>query len=201
MSNIEFLNTLDGFNKPYFTMADFEKILGMERDSLYVALNRLVEKGILIRLKRDVYVSRFQSLEFERIANQLYYPSYLSFESTLSRFGIMSQIPYSLTFATTKPTKKLSLGEKVVEYRKLKEDCFFGYALENGVFVAEPEKALLDQLYMLSKGKAESDINEWSLVGLKRDTFLQYSKRFPKTVQRNAKRLVGRFGKHVVTLN
>ena len=201
MSDIKLLNTLAGFDKPYFSMADFEKILGMERDSLYVTLNRLVEKGILIRLKRDVYVSRFQSLEFERIANQLCYPSYLSFESALSRLGIMSQIPYNLTFATTKPTKKISLGEKVVEYRKLKEDCFFGYALENGVFVAEPEKALLDQLYMLSKGKAESDINEWSLVGLKRDTFLQYSKRFPKTVQRNAKRLVGRFGKHVVTLN
>ncbi len=96
MSNIKFIQMLRSFNKPYFTVADLEKILGMRRDSLYVTLNRLVGSGVLIRLKRGVYQPEFQGLELEKTANELYYPSYLSFESALSRYGILSQIPYTL---------------------------------------------------------------------------------------------------------
>ena len=200
MNNIKLLQTLRGLNKPYFTVADLEKILETKRNSLYVLLNRLVNNGTLIRLKRGVYKPEFQSLELEKVANELYYPSYLSFESALSKYGILSQTPYVLTFATTKTTKRINLANKEVEYRQLRNDCFFGYVLENGIYIAEPEKAILDQLYMISKGRATSDPNEWSLVNLDNAKFLQYSKKFPKTVQNKAKSLVSRFGKYIATL-
>jgi predicted transcriptional regulator of viral defense system len=200
MSDIEFIQTLRGFNKPYFTLADLEKILEMKRDSLYVTLNRLVKSGVLIRLQRGVYQPEFQGLELEKTANELYYPSYLSFESALSRYGILSQIPYTLTFATTRRSKKLLLAGREVEYRQLKKEYFFGYILDNGIYIAEPEKALLDQLYMMSKGKVSSDVSEWSLVDLKKNKFLQYSKKFPRTVRSKAKELTSRFGKYVTTL-
>ncbi len=200
MSNIKFIQMLRSFNKPYFTVADLEKILGMRRDSLYVTLNRLVGSGVLIRLKRGVYQPEFQGLELEKTANELYYPSYLSFESALSRYGILSQIPYTLTFATTRRSKNLTLGTREVEYRQLKEEYFFGYILDNSLYVAEPEKAVLDQLYLLSIGKATSDISEWSLVGMEENKFLDYSKRFPKRVQDKANRLILRFGERVATL-
>jgi predicted transcriptional regulator of viral defense system len=200
MSDIEFIQTLRGFNKPYFTLADLEKILKMKRDSLYVTLSRLVKSGVLIRLQRGVYQPEFQGLELEKTANELYYPSYLSFESALSRYGILSQIPYTLTFATTRRSKKLLLAGREVEYRQLKKEYFFGYILDNGIYIAEPEKALLDQLYMMSKGKVSSDVSEWSLVDLKKNKFLQYSKKFPRTVRSKAKELTSRFGKYVTTL-
>lgn len=200
MSNIKLLQTLRGFNKTYFTVADLEKILELERDSLYVTLNRLVKAGVLIKLRRGVYQPEFQSLELEKVANEIYYPSYLSFESALSRYGILSQIPYTLTFATTKRSKKLTLSGREVEYRQLKKDYFFAYTIKEGIYIAEPEKAILDQLYMMSKGKDESDISEWSLVGLKKNRFLRYSKKFPRTVQDNAKKLTTNFGKYVTTL-
>jgi len=200
MSNIKLLQTLRGFNKTYFTVADLEKILELERDSLYVTLNRLVKAGVLIKLRRGVYQPEFQSLELEKVANEIYYPSYLSFESALSRYGILSQIPYTLTFATTKRSKKLTLSGREVEYRQLKKDYFFAYTIKEGIYIAEPEKAILDQLYVMSKGKGESDISEWSLVGLKKNRFLRYSKKFPRTVQDNAKKLTTNFGKYVTTL-
>jgi predicted transcriptional regulator of viral defense system len=198
MSDIEFIQLLRDFNKPYFTVADLEKILSMKRDSLYVALNRLVGSGVLIRLKRDVYQPAFQSLELEKVANELYYPSYLSFESALSRYGILSQIPYTLTFATSKRSKKITLGTREVEYRQLKKKYFFGYILDNGIYVAEPEKALLDQIYMMSKGKISRDMSEWSLVALKKSKFLRYSKLFPMALRIKAKELISRFGEYVV---
>lgn len=200
ISDIELLQLLKSLNKSYFTVADLEKILKMERDVLYVTLNRLTKSGVLIRLKRGVYQPEFQSLELEKTANELYYPSYLSFESALSRYGILSQIPYSLTFATTRTTKKQSLAGREVEYKQLKDELFFGYTLVTGIYVAEPEKAVLDQLYLMSKGRTVSDINEWSLVALDKEKLLTYSNKFPQVVQREIKELVPRIGKYVVSL-
>lgn len=201
MNDIEFLKKLRSFDKPYFTVADLEKILGLGRDSLYVTLNRLVRTGVLIKLRRGVYQPEFQIASLEKVANELYYPSYLSFESALSVYGILSQIPYTLMFATIKRSKKLTLAGKEVEYRQLKKDYFFGYILKNGIYIAEPEKAVLDQLYMLGKGKTVSDVGEWSLVGLKRRKFLEYSKKFPKKIQNGAKQLIPKFGKYVITID
>lgn len=194
------LQILRGLNKPYFTVADLEKVLDLKRNSLYVLLNRLVKNGTLIRLKRGVYQPEFQSLELEKVANELYYPSYLSFESALSRYGVLSQTPYVLTFATTKTTKRLNLAGKEVEYRQLKDKLFFGYKLEKGVYLAEPEKAILDQLYMMGKGKTTSDTSEWSLIDLDKTKFLKYAKKFPKKVQGEARKLTSRLGKYVATL-
>lgn len=194
MSSIEFLQKLKELNKTYFTVADLEKIVGLGRDSLYVFLNRLVKSGTLVRLKRGVYKPAFQGLELEKVANELYYPSYLSFESALSRYGILSQIPYVLTFATSKTTKRMVLAGKEVEYRQLKNSYFFGYTFEKGIYIAEPEKAVLDQLYMIGRGRATSEIGEWSLVGLDRTKFLKYAQRFPKKVQNEARKLHKRFG-------
>jgi len=198
--DVELLQVLKGFNKPYFTVADLEKILVMSRNMLYVTLNRLVKSGVLIRLKRGVYQPEFQSLELEKTANELYYPSYLSFESALSKYGILSQIPYSLTFATTKTTKKQSLAGREVEYRQLKDELFFGYTLVGGICLAEPEKALLDQLYLMSRGKIVSDISEWSLVGLNKEKLLKYSRKFPQSVQKKIKELAPRIGEYISTL-
>jgi len=201
MSDIEFLKKLRSFNKSYFAVADLEKILGMGRDSLYVTLNRLVRTGLLIRLRRGVYQPEFQVAGLEKVANELYYPSYLSFESALSIYGILSQIPYTLMFATIRRSKKITLAGREVEYRQLKKNYFFGYILRNSIYIAEPEKAVLDQLYMLSKGKTAADISEWSLVGLEKKKFLKYSKIFPKKVQDGAKKLIPKFGKYVTTLD
>lgn len=201
INNIGLIQILKSFSKSYFTVADLEKILEMKRDVLYVTLNRLVKNGVLIKLKRGIYQAAFQNLEAEKIANELYYPSYLSFESILSKYGIINQIPYTLTFATNKVTKKLHLGNKEIEYRQLKSELFFGYGLVEGVYCAEPEKAVLDQLYLISKGKITDDIREWSLVGLNKNKLLQYSKKFPEIIQKNIKNLIPKLGKHVITID
>lgn len=185
ITNIQLLESLMSLNKPYFTVADLEKVINVKESSIYITLKRLVDKGVLVRLKQGVYQPQFQNLNLKKVANELYYPSYLSFESALSSYGILSQIPYTLTFATTKLSKKITLADKEIEYRQLKEDYFFGYILKNNFYLAEPEKAILDQLYLISKGKVSSNINEWSLVNVNKKKLLNYAKKFPSIVQKN----------------
>jgi len=45
MKTIEFIKYLEELNKPFYSIADIEKITTLSRKSLYVTIKRLVEKG------------------------------------------------------------------------------------------------------------------------------------------------------------
>lgn len=194
-NDIELIKKLRAFNKSYFIVADLEKISGLGRDSLYVTLNRLVKSGVLERLAKNIYLPFTESPDLEKIANELYFPSYLSFEQALSQYSILSQIPYTQTFATVRPTKKITIRNVAVEYSHIKKELFFGYILRNGKYIAEKEKALLDELYMVSMGKRSIDIDELDLRDIDRKKLDEYTKRFPTQL----KSLVDRVKKHIGT--
>jgi hypothetical protein len=159
-------------------------------DQLYVTLNRLVKQGVLTRLRRGVYQVAFQPRELARVANALVYPSYLSFESALSRYGILSQQPYSLTFATSRRTRRMRLGDTEVQYHQLKKDLFFGYTIAEGLYLAEPEKALLDQAYLAARGLSSLTWDELDMAVLDRDRLCDYAARFPAAVRAQVARAV-----------
>jgi predicted transcriptional regulator of viral defense system len=152
-------------------------------------LNRLVKYGALVRLRRGIYQVALRSPDLPRIANQLVYPSYLSFESALSRYGILSQVPYTLTFATPHRSRRLTLGDTVVEFHQLKRELFFGYILADGLYVAEPEKALLDQLYLATRGLTSLALDELELSSLDTARLRVYGARFPAAVQVAVRRM------------
>ncbi|OQX50828.1 hypothetical protein B5M47_02925 [candidate division CPR3 bacterium 4484_211] len=184
MSTITLIKKLQSLDKGYFTMADMQKITDLPRDSLKVAINRLIEKEILTRIKRGVYQLGFSQVDVPKIANQLYYPSYLSFGSALSRYGVLSQVPYTQTFATTRRSKKMTLWETKVEFRQLRKDLFFGYRMEGGVYIAELEKALLDQLYMVSRGRGSLNIEELDLKEVDKELLKKYAQKFPAYIKK-----------------
>lgn len=187
MTTIDLIKKLQSLGRGFFTIADLENIIGLPRNSLKVALNRLTKQGVLERLTRGVYQLSINPAEARAVANQLYYPSYLSFETALARYGILSQIPYTQTFATIKKSKKLWLKDIEIEYSQLKKDLFFGYILTDGIYIARPEKALLDQLYLVSRGRRRLSTEELDLSVINKKILLQYAKKFPVSVQRLVK--------------
>ena len=188
--DIELVRNIIRFNKPYWSVADLDKILGYRsRQTLLVVLHRLVREGVLTRMRRGIYRVSIHSVEGAHLANLLYTPSYLSFESALSRYGILSQIPYAMTLATTRRSKKMTLDGTAVEYRQLREDLFFGHRLEKGLDIAEPEKALLDALYLVTRGKLSLALEELDLSGLSLKKLDSYGSRFPRYVQAALARL------------
>lgn len=188
--DIELVRNIIRFNKPYWSVADLEKILGYRsRQTLLVVLHRLVREGVLTRMRRGIYRVSIHSVEGAHLANLLYTPSYLSFESALSRYGILSQIPYAMTLATTRRSKKMTLDGTAVEYRQLREDLFFGHRLEKGLDIAEPEKALLDALYLVTRGKLSLALEELDLSGLSLKKLDSYGSLFPRYVQAALARL------------
>ena len=182
MRETELLKKMKSTPKAFFTISDLEKITGLDRKSLYISLNRWVKKGILERAGRNIYVVGGEPVRLEAIAGQAYFPSYLSFESALSRFGVLNLVPYSLLFATTRKTKSITLLGRRVNFRHLKREFFFGFTNEGGLYVAEPEKALIDLVYFKSFGKSSIPSEEMDLRSLSKQTLDEYAKRFPPRV-------------------
>ena len=112
---MKFIKRLKKINKLYYTIADILTITNYSENSLYVILNRLVKQGELIRITSGIYILPEQYGEIERIANALYFPSYLSFDTALAKFGVISQLPYTLMFATPLKTKTIHLSNYKAE--------------------------------------------------------------------------------------
>lgn len=184
MKQVEFLKKLKKLNKSYYTVSDFQMILGQNRATTRKKTHSFVKSGILKRIGKNVYVVPLFSYDLEEIAAYLYAPCYLSFESALSKYGILSQIPYTMTFATSRRSKKVVLDDQEIEYRRLKPELFFGYKLVKGLPIAEPEKALLDELYLVSLGKAKIDFEELDLGELSSKKLKRMAQKFPATVQK-----------------
>jgi len=186
----ELLKDLRSTSKAFFTISDLQKVTALDRKSLSISLNRWVKKGILERVCRNIYIVGGDPVNLEAIAGQAYFPSYLSFESALSRFGVLNLVPYSLSFATTRKTNSMTMLERRVEYRHLKQELFFGFTHEQGLYVAEPEKALLDLAYFSSFGKATIPSEEINLKPLSKRTLKEYTRRFPPRVAKVLERLL-----------
>lgn len=79
---------------------------------------------------------------------------YVSFLSALHLRGMLEQIPQVITLASTAHTSTVRTTAGVFEVHQIAPAIFDGfdwYKEEGGFLVAEPEKALIDSLYLSSR--------------------------------------------------
>ena len=135
------------------SLSDLRKLLDIEKDNTsYKIAEKLVADKFLLRLKKGVYLSAFNPPDSFEIANAIYTPSYISLESALNYYGILPQFPYSVTSVSPKKSKKLLIDEKEFEYVQISHKLYWDFRREGQMLIASPEKALLDMIYIVSKG-------------------------------------------------
>jgi len=150
MKTLEIVKAINAIDKRIFTIADLSKIIGSTNENtLYKTAAALVQKAILARVTNGVYCNPAKPPEMFEIANQLYIPSYVSLESALYRYGVIDQIPYTMTSVTTKKPKKKVVENTELEYVHITAKYFFGYLRDKGVLIAAREKALLEKRFGL----------------------------------------------------
>ena len=159
--------------KRLFSLSDLVLLTGDRRSSLSVQLSRLVASGIIERPARGWYANPFAPPSDEEVAMVIREPSYLSLEYALSRHGILSQQARVLTLVTTRLPYTFRTGDRVFEYHQVKRSLFRGYRREGEVMVAEPEKALLDLIYVrfvrgrdMARGTLDSLVDDMYLEEL-----------------------------------
>ena len=141
----------------FFTPLEFSSLLNLPDYKAKYFLEKFTHEGLLLRLKKGLYVLKSDLPSEEEIANRLYRPSYLSFEYVLAYYNILPEMPYTVTSATTKPTRTFTIDGKTFSYFSIKKNAYTGYVLtkteKKSFLIAEPEKALVDYLYFVTIGK------------------------------------------------
>lgn len=168
-------------NLRLFNRNEFGRLFPVSRDKLKYFLEEQTKKNLFSRLKNGLYMLKTDPADETEIANKLYQPSYLSFEYVLAAGGILPEMPYAVTSATTKPTRIFTYNGKAYIYQCLKQAAFTGYRpVKQGggvVFIANPEKALADYLYFVVLGK-KSFNDRLDLAKINRGKLLVYCRLF-----------------------
>ncbi|MBI4079143.1 MAG: hypothetical protein HY429_02495 [Candidatus Levybacteria bacterium] len=166
-----------------FSPWEFERLFGLSKDRAKYFLEEESKRGLFLRLKKGLYTLQTDMPGEQEIANKLYQPSYLSFEYALTYYGIMPEMVYSITSATTKPTREFDVQGRAFSYSAIKRHAFTGYQLltkgGRNFFIAEPEKALVDYLYFVSLGKRGKN-DRLSVHSLEKQKALFYATLFER---------------------
>lgn len=156
---IEFQNKLERY--PIFSLRDVKKIFN---DFSYRQLDRWEKKGYLKKVKRGFYF--FTSRETDRnflfyTANKIYEPSYVSLEMGLRYYDFIPEEIFQITSVSTKKTANFQTPMGNFNYRHIKPSLFWGYRLiqfgRQKILLAEPEKVILDYLYINPHLKTRDD--------------------------------------------
>lgn len=189
----ELLKIIQNINKSFYTVNDFVKLSGQGKSSIQVALNRLTKMSVVIRLRRNMYAPAGAKIDYELIAEQIVPESYVSFESALSFYNIINQVPYDLTLACLSKPKRIKLTGRDIVFRRLKKELFGGFVINGKTRIATPEKALLDTIYLSVRGQLNFNFDELDLSAISRKEISRLLSAFPypKEVKNRIKMIMG----------
>jgi len=167
-----------------FSPLEFQRIFDVSKSASNFFINFHLKKGFFAKIRNGLYMLADYPVNHYSIANRLYEPSYISFDTALSFHGIIPETIYALTSATTKITREFKADNIRFVYHKLKKEAYAGYKaikhLDNTILMAEPEKALADYLYFVDLKKRGLHYERLDLKKIKKANLLSYVKLFKR---------------------
>lgn len=150
-------------NLGYFSLNNIRSVFP---DFQHNNIVRWCKKGLIIQLRQGWYSfpECIKIVDMERrIANAIYSPSYISLHYTLCFYGMIPEAVMNITSVTTLKTCEFRNNFGTFVYKTVKPSFFFGYKPmidreRKGFFMATPEKALLDLLYLYPFYRTEQDM-------------------------------------------
>ena len=163
----EYVEVLLRSAKTVFSTKDVALLWGEEKElTVSGRLNKYVKSGKLIRVHRGIYAKDKNYNRFE-LATRIYTPSYISFETVLTRAGINFQF-YSNIFVASYVTRDIEAGDQKISFIRMKD-----YVLSNtagiehpdGIATATKERAFLDRIYVSKDYHFDNlDALDWNKV-------------------------------------
>lgn len=148
-------------SRPYLTEAELEILLDGTADSRYSKIKRLTAQRRLIRVRRGLYCLAEASKDAAKIhpfelAQLIYAPSYISFESALAYHQLIPEAVYTITSACGKRSKEFHTPLGVFSYLHcplmgLYSEVELITEANSQFFMAKPWKAICDYIYCYKK--------------------------------------------------
>jgi predicted transcriptional regulator of viral defense system len=119
------------------------------------------------------------------LVNVLRENAYVSLESGLREYGISTQSPRTLTCVTTERPKEFKARTIAISYRSISARLHWGFVRKTtrygSYLIAEPEKAILDWIYLGFQNGAAPALDELDFSIVDRPKLLNYARRFPRS--------------------
>lgn len=134
------------------TVFQIEEIAQMFPDAspnnLRRRLHYFVGVGKLRNPRRGIYTKKlYEPLE---LANKIFTPSYISFETVLLKEGVVFQ-HYETIFMASYLSRTITVDGNTISYRQIGEPALsnrLGIEEKNGYFIASKERAFLDAVFL-----------------------------------------------------
>lgn len=181
---------LNNIKKLYFGCNDIANVLGVTIESARVSANRYVKQGVLVRIKRNVYMCKETWKVLERgekftLANLIQVPSYVSLMTAMGYYEITTQIQQDfIESIAVKRTKEVNVNNCTFTYNKINKDLYFDFSREAGFFIATAEKAFVDAIYLMSLKKYNFDLTSIDFDKLDMGKVRILARKFPRKTQR-----------------
>jgi predicted transcriptional regulator of viral defense system len=181
----------------YFTYQDLADLFQISPKSAMVSCSRYVQSGDLVRLKRNTYILRERWEHLSRdetfvLSNLLQVPSYISLTTALVYYGYTTQIQQDfIESVATKRSREFHVQEVTFNFTKIKKDYYSGFVRESGFFIATPEKALIDAVYLSSMKRYRLDIGSLDMGKFNMERILKMISKYPERVQQTLEDLCG----------
>lgn len=150
---------------------------GRKREQVNLQLARWVKDGRVIRIHKGLYVLadpyRKCRIDPFYIANELARSSYVSLQSALAWYGMIPEYVPAVVSVTAGRPRIIQTPLGRFEFRHIKQSMFMGYnqmetSTESRAFIACPEKALLDLIYLTPGSDEPNYLKELRLQNLDR---------------------------------
>jgi predicted transcriptional regulator of viral defense system len=166
---------------------DLARRRGLSEAVVRNALRRYETRGLVERVAAKIYINHFnQRFQPRDLVNAIEPRSYISLESALVERGVITQNPSVLTCVGPGSPRTIRSRSVVIVYRKISADLYWGFEQKatryNPYLVAEPEKALLDWIYLNRQEGLPTPLDEVNLQFLAPAKLRSYAQRFPRTV-------------------
>lgn len=144
-----------------FTTHELVAISGKSASTIVQSLNRLVQQGLLDKVYRGVWAQPgSRALSALEVMPYLFPRQrvYVSFITALNLYGIVEQIPQVITLASPLHSRTIRTKVGVFSVHQMASAFFNGfdwYKGEGSFLIAQPEKALIDSLYLSSRKKKQ----------------------------------------------
>lgn len=147
-------------------------LLGIKNERTYYRIVKdFIKNNVLASIEKNKYYITGKNIDTFEMANFLYQPSYVSLETALNYWGILSQFPFETTSITLKKGLSKRFEGKIYNYSHIAPKYFGMFTKKNNILIALPEKALFDQLYLASKGLKPINFDEYDLKNINFKTF------------------------------
>jgi len=156
--------------------------------SVWKALSRLAGRRLVTRLANGVYLNKlvrdYSPADFISILRP---DSYVSLEYALNHWGLSTQSPVALTCVTTGKPKEYGIPEFMITFRAISKALYWGFVEKQTRYsryrIAEPEKALLDWIYLSLQAGLKPRLDEIAFTTVEKLKLIDYANKYPNTVR------------------